>query len=166
MNKLIIAVIVLVVVSGSIFALTKKSVDVPPVENNPKTSQSESNIKDINMGNKPNQEIGDILDLTNQTEVIMDIKDFKYEKPNIKIKKGTKVTWTNQDTIKHNVMLDHNDGDKPHDAPTREEVKQNKLAGPLLAKGESYSFTFNEVTANPYHCSPHPFMKGSITVVE
>ncbi len=115
--------------------------------------------------NKPNEKSGGELDLTNETEVTMDIKDFKYEKPKIKIKKGTKVTWTNQDAIKHNVILDH-DSSVPHGAPNQNELKADVFAGPLLAKGESYSFTFNEVTANGYHCSPHPYMKGVVNVVE
>lgn len=107
-----------------------------------------------------------VLDLTNQSEVSMDIKDFKYEKPNIKIKKGTKVTWTNRDTIQHNVMREHEGADQAHNAPKPEEVKPDELAGPLLTRGESYSFIFNEVSSNPYHCSPHPYMKGSVTVVD
>lgn len=116
--------------------------------------------------NSTTQDIGAIVDLTSQNEITMNIKDYKYEKPNIKIKKGTTITWTNQDTIQHNVMLEHEGAGKAHDAPTKEQVDPNELAGPLLAKGESYSFTFNELTANPYHCSPHPYMKGSVTVVE
>lgn len=107
-----------------------------------------------------------IEDLTNQSEITMNIQDFKYEKPNIKIKKGTKVTWTNQDAVQHNVMAEHEGADQTHNAPSKDEVDPNELAGPLLAKGESYSFTFNEVSSSPYHCSPHPYMKGSVTVVE
>jgi amicyanin len=112
------------------------------------------------------QASGVVIDLTSQSKVSMDIKDFKYEKPKIKIKKGTIVTWTNQDAIQHNVMKEHDDDDTPHDPPSKDEVKPDVLAGQLLSRGESYSFTFNEVGNNPYHCSPHPYMKGSITVVE
>jgi amicyanin len=134
--------------------------------NKTETTLKSGNQDMSNMANQPDQEIGEIVDLTNQSEVAMDIKDFRYEKANIKIKKGTKVTWTNQDTIKHNVMEEHEGSGKAHDAPTPSEVDPNELAGPLLAKGESYSFTFNEVSSSPYHCSPHPYMKGSVTVVE
>ncbi|TAH32538.1 hypothetical protein EYC58_02690 [Candidatus Saccharibacteria bacterium] len=112
------------------------------------------------------EKMGDLIDLTSQSEVSIDIKDFKYSQANIKIKKGTKVTWTNRDVVEHNVMQDHSDSDTAHDAPTPENINPNVLAGPLLAKGESYSFTFNEATSAPYHCSPHPYMKGSVTVVE
>lgn len=115
---------------------------------------------------KSNSDLGQVTDLTAQSEVAIDIKDFKYSKDNIKIKKGTTVTWTNRDAIKHNVMIDHQDGDLAHDAPTKEEVKPDVLAGQMLAQDESYTFTFNQVSTSPYHCSPHPYMKGSVTVVE
>ena len=36
----------------------------------------------------------------------------------------------------------------------------------LLAKVESYSWTFNTVGTYTYHCSPHPYMKGIVEVVE
>lgn len=108
----------------------------------------------------------EVMDLTNQTQVQMDIKEFAYSKSNIRIKKGTTVTWTNRDDIQHNVMLEHEGSDVPHDPPTRDQIDPNEFAGPLLKKGESYSFTFNNVTDNAYHCSPHPFMKGKVTVVD
>lgn len=156
------AVIVVTAVTGLVLVNNSKK---PPA--NSSSSQSSSQSHDMStMNNQPDQDVGGMVDLTNQNEITMNIKDFKYEKPNIRIKKGTKVTWINQDTIQHNVMLEHEGSDKAHDAPTKEEVDPNELAGPLLTKGESYSFTFNEVKANPYHCSPHPFMKGSVTVVE
>ena len=89
-------------------------------------------------------------DLTNQTEVFIDIKDFVFTKKDITIKKGTKVTWINQDTVKHNAFSDDSKGPK----------------GELLAKGESYSFTFDEVGTTNYYCTPHPYMKGIVNVVE
>lgn len=116
--------------------------------------------------NTSNTSSSPVIDLTAQSQVAIEIKDFAYSQQNIKIKKGTTVTWTNQDAVEHNVMKEHsNDGDA-HDAPSKNEINPSVLAGPLLAKGESYSFTFNDVSANPYHCSPHPYMKGSVTVVE
>lgn len=68
------------------------------------------------------------MDLTNQTQVQMDIKELAYFKSNIRIKKGTTVTWTNQDDIQHNVMLEHEGSDRPHDPPTREQVDPNEFA--------------------------------------
>ena len=106
------------------------------------------------------------VDLTNQTEVTINIKDYAFVQPNIKIKKGTKVTWTNQDTMHHNAMREHDESEHAHSAPSKNEVRDDLFAGPLLGRGESYSFTFNKVEALTYHCAPHPYMKGTITIVE
>ena len=110
--------------------------------------------------------LGELVDLTSQSTVTMDIKDFAYTKPNIKIKKGTRVTWTNRDGDQHNVMKEHEDSDTAHEAPAAKDVKPDVFAGPMLATGESYSFTFNESGVVPYHCAPHPYMKGAVTVVD
>lgn len=80
------------------------------------------------------------------------IKNFAFAPTKLQVKKGTTVTWTNQDDAHHDITPD-----SPSDA---------FKAGPLLAKGESYSFTFNTVGSYAYHCSPHPYMKATIEVVE
>lgn len=79
-------------------------------------------------------------------------KGFDVEQPKIRVKKGTTVTWTNEDSAKHDVT------------PTTEteEFKTSKLFG----KGETYSVTFNTVGTYSYYCSPHPYMKGTVEVVE
>lgn len=75
------------------------------------------------------------------------ISDYKYEPADITIKAGESVTWTNEDAVQHNAAAD--DG---------------AFEGPLLSKGESYTFTFNTPGTYPYHCTPHPFMKATVTV--
>lgn len=82
--------------------------------------------------------------------VAVAIKDFKYSPATITVKKGTKVTWTNEDTIKHNVARDGAEGPK----------------GALLGKGESFSFTFDKAGTYAYHCDPHPNMKATVVVTE
>ena len=86
-------------------------------------------------------------------ELAMDISDFKFQQNQLVVKKGTIVTWTNQDDVGHDVSSD-SDSDK------------RGLNSPLLAKGEAYSFTFEEVGTYTYHCRPHPYMTGSVQVVE
>jgi amicyanin len=80
----------------------------------------------------------------------VEIKDFEFSPAVIKVKKGTTVTWTNNDSVEHTVTAVDGVG------PDSE----------LLGKGESYSFTFNEVGTFGYMCKPHPSMKGEVTVVE
>ncbi len=159
-----IAVAVITLISIAAFAFT------PDKKESSKNTGANSSSHDATNSdghhNKDTKVTDKAIDLTNQLEVSMDIKDFKYSQQNIKIKKGTRVTWTNQDNVQHNVMKSHADDGTAHDAPSKNEVKSSELAGQLLAKGESYSFTFNIVGESPYHCSPHPYMTGLVTVIE
>ena len=78
------------------------------------------------------------------------IKNFSFEENIVKIKKGSKIIWTNQDSTAHTVTSDEGD----------------TLNSELLAKGESYEQTFNEPGTFRYHCTPHPQMLGAVVVVE
>ena len=89
--------------------------------------------------------------VTSQANAVeVEIKDSAYSPVTIKIKAGTTVTWTNKDSMEHDVVAD----EESSDAPMSE----------LLAQGESYSFTFNKAGTYTYHCTPHPFMKGTVIV--
>lgn len=79
-------------------------------------------------------------------------KGFAVVQKSIKVKKGTTVTWTNEDSAKHDVTPD----------TETDEFKTSELFG----KGETYSVTFNTVGTYAYKCSPHPYMKGTIEVTE
>ncbi len=81
-------------------------------------------------------------------EIKVTLENFSYAPKTITIKKGTKVTWTNQDTIKHDVVSDEG----------------KELSTTLLAKGETYSHVFNTTGTFAYHCTPHPFMKATVIV--
>ena len=81
----------------------------------------------------------------------VEIKNFDFTPANITVKKGTKVTWTNQDSVEHTVT--ETDGKTGPDSQ-------------LLAQDESYSFTYDTVGTFAYDCTPHPYMKGTVTVTE
>ncbi len=145
MNKSVVVVVVLVVlaIGGTVAALQLRNDSSEASMSDMSDMGSESSSNSMDMGEQ---------DLTAQQEVTMDIKDFDFEKPNIKIKTGTKVTWTNVDGARHNVIIDGEGAEG--------------LGSELLAKGESYSFTFDEPGMTNYLCEPHPYMKGMINVVE
>ena len=63
------------------------------------------------------------------------------------IKLGDRVTWTNSDTVTHQVVADN-----------------GAFASPILGPGKSYSFTFRDCCFYPYHDALHPKLKGSVTV--
>lgn len=83
------------------------------------------------------------------------IENMAYNPTNIVVKKGGTVTWTNQDNMGHNVVSDNS-------SPAGGPPKTNDL----ISNGETYSFTFNTVGTFTYHCTPHPFMQGTVEVVE
>ncbi len=86
-------------------------------------------------------------------EVNIHIRNSSFVPGRIVIKKGTKVTWINDDSMQHNVVASN--VDNSGGLPT-----QNSLLG----KDGSYSFTFNTAGTFDYHCAPHPFMTGTVVV--
>ncbi|MDN5275214.1 MAG: plastocyanin [Candidatus Saccharibacteria bacterium] len=79
------------------------------------------------------------------------IQNFAFSPSAITIKKGTTVTWTNQDSTAHTVTeTDSQDGPKSGN----------------LSTGKSYSFTYNTVGTFKYECSIHTSMTGTVTVTE
>lgn len=82
--------------------------------------------------------------------ISMNIRDYAFQTKNLRVKVGSTVVWTNQDDVKHDVKSD--DG--------------SFTSSELLAKGQSYSYTFSKAGTYTYHCSPHPYMTGRVEVVE
>ncbi len=126
---IVIAVIVLV----GLFILFK------PKTENTSTPNPQSNNEII--------ETGDAQDFTSQKEVNLEISNYAFTPPTIRIKTGTKVTWTNRDTVKHNAIAD--------DGSFRTE---------LIGKDESVSVTFDKAGTFPYYCGPHPSMRATVIV--
>lgn len=93
------------------------------------------------------EETTEVKDFTNQKEVNLEIINYTFTPPTIKIRPGTKVTWTNRDTVKHNAIAD--DG---------------SFKTELVGKDESVSVTFDTAGTFPYYCGPHPSMRGIVIV--
>jgi len=78
----------------------------------------------------------------------VDIVGFAFSPEDIIIKQGETIVWTNKDLAKHTATSDSED----------------EIDSELLAKGESYSHTFDIIGEFSYHCVPHPYMIGKIIV--
>lgn len=146
MNKKVLGLIVTVVVVLAIGGLLLVSGGDDNQSATPSNQSSTESSETHSDGGASQDEAG-----VAETETV-NIQDSAYSPANIRVKKGATVTWTNQDSIQHDIMPD--------------EESDNFKASELLSQGESYSFTFNEVGTYTYHCTPHPFMKGSVEVVE
>ncbi|CAF30553.1 cupredoxin domain-containing protein [Methanococcus maripaludis] len=85
----------------------------------------------------------------NETTAVVLIEDFSYKPAFVTVKVGTKVTWVQKDSVRHTVTS--NDG---------------IFDSGLLSEGISWEYTFNEVGMYNYYCIPHPYMKGTVEVVE
>jgi plastocyanin len=119
------------------------------------TSTSTTNSSSSSSASTPPAASSSATDETSSSAVTVAIKDEAFSPQSIKIKKGTKVTWVNDDNIQHSVVAD--DSGNPDSMPT-----DNSAFG----KGGTYSFTFNTVGTVSYHCSIHSFMTGTIEVVD
>lgn len=77
----------------------------------------------------------------------VDIKNFAFVRTITRVMPGDTVIWTNKDSVEHSII------------PIK-----GSFESELLAPGESYSYTFNDVGRFSYSCGVHPYMKGTIVV--
>lgn len=152
-KKIIIIVLVLAVLVGGVYVFMTRSDSNSASTQEPVTSGGvDSEDTSAEIGKTQQQPTNAGSTDTANTSTSIEIKEFAYSPAKVTVKKGTTVTWTNQDSMRHDVNPDN---------PTEEFEKSS-----LLAKGESYSVTFNTAGTYSYYCSPHPYMKGTITVTE
>lgn len=85
------------------------------------------------------------------TEASVEIKNFAFNPATITVKPGAKITVTNQDSVGHTLTSD--DG-KSFDTGVLVQGKSAVVTAPATAG--SY----------PFHCTPHPYMKGTLVVNE
>lgn len=83
-------------------------------------------------------------------ETAVNIQNFSFAPSSLTIKKGTKVTWTNNDNSTHTVTVDSGTGPSSNN----------------LSSGDTYSYTFNDAGTFAYHCKIHTMMKGTVIVTE
>ena len=88
----------------------------------------------------------DAVSTTNVT-----LNNFAFAPASITVKKGSTVTWTNNDTVSHTVTAD---------------ASGNGLSSPLFGRDATYAYTFTTVGTFSYHCMPHPYMHGTVIVTE
>jgi plastocyanin len=81
------------------------------------------------------------------------IQNFAFSPASTTVKKGTTVTWTNQDSTTHTVIGDGSN-------------TPSGFGSSQLRQGAKYSFTFNTAGTYAYQCGIHPSMQGTITVTE
>lgn len=74
---------------------------------------------------------------------------------------SNKVVWTNNDVTSHTVTSD----DPVYVDQINGPFASTEQLGALVNPGETFEFTFTKEGEYAYHCDPHPWMKGKVTVV-
>ncbi len=68
---------------------------------------------------------------------------------------NNKVIWQNNDDTAHTVTPDHRASDA---------YSGDFGSIGVIKSGESFEFLFTEAQEIPYHCEPHPWMTGNISI--
>lgn len=76
------------------------------------------------------------------------IKNYAYGSGSMSISQGDTVTWTNKDSVPHDVVVTN--------GPV-------KFRSPMLTEGKSWSYTFSQPGTYSYTCSVHPDMNATVT---
>jgi plastocyanin len=79
--------------------------------------------------------------------VVIDIRNLRYERPEVTVTPGTTVVWVNRDPVAHSVIADGGTFDSG-----------------LIDPGRRFAWTFGDEGTYTYHCMPHPFMRGRVVV--
>ncbi len=90
----------------------------------------------------------------NAARVYVSIQNFAFNPATTTIKAGTAVTWVNNDGVEHQIGPDQ----------ASRNAGLNGPASPVLAQGDTYSFTFDTPGTYSYQCMIHPSMTGKVIV--
>ena len=140
MNTKILTALILgaALIIGGYFTLSSRNSPAPTnvAQQQPKTADSGESLPAENNGTKVQASEQGVL-----------ISNFSFNPKEIRIKAGTKVVWTNDDSAQHSVTGDG-------------EVFDSQR----LAQGQKFEFIFNDKGVFNYHCFVHPSMAGKVIV--
>jgi plastocyanin len=82
---------------------------------------------------------------SNNSATAVSIQNFAFNPGTLTVTKGATVTWTNNDSVPH-------------------QIKSATFNSSPLSQGQTFSFTFNDAGSFDYSCAIHPSMLGKIVV--
>jgi amicyanin len=81
--------------------------------------------------------------------VEVEISQLSYQQAELRIPVGTTVRWVNRDAVAHTITS-----------------SVGAWSSPLMEKDEAFEHTFETTGRFEYVCTPHPFMRGVVVVME
>jgi plastocyanin len=81
------------------------------------------------------------------------MKNISFEPADVTVAKGGTVTWTNDDSVAHDVTKTGGPG---------KDFKSGDAGG--MSSGDTFKHTFNTTGRVEYVCTVHPGMEGAVTV--
>jgi plastocyanin len=143
-KRVAVIIVAVLIIGGIVFGLTRnKNSNYNSQANPPAASQN-------TQANNPSNSAQTNANTPTSTDSVT-IQNFAFSPSDITVKKGTTVTWTNQDSTTHTVT---------------EMDSQTGPSSDNLNPGAKYTFTFTQTGTFKYHCSIHPEMLGTVTVTD
>lgn len=98
-----------------------------------------------------------VIEIIPGSALMDQVDNYVPKRPSLQLGVDNFVIWDNLDDTAHTVTPDH-----------RHEDSYSGSFGStgVIMPGEKYEFLFTEPQEIDYHCEPHPWMKGKITVTK
>ena len=100
-------------------------------------------------GNSVQQPTASIPSNSTLVKIVANTGSNSFSPNPVEVEVGETVTWINDDSGRHTVTS-----------------KDGVFDSGMMGRGQSFSYTFDEVGEYPYFCDPHPNMVGSVVVTE
>jgi plastocyanin len=146
MNKtilILIIVIILIILIGGYFIFYNGNQGPMYGTSTPGNTNFTPNTSTTPIANTPAPSIQPLADLS----ASVSIKDFSFNPTPLNIKVGTTVTWTNNDSVPH-------------------QIKSGTFNSAVLTSGQTFLFTFSSAGTYNYSCAIHPSMNGQVVVTQ
>jgi plastocyanin len=134
-NNWIVLIIVLIIIAAGVYFLIYRNTGAP---SNSATTNTPPTGAPATQGSKSTPAV--------QVKTVnVAIMNFSFSPATLTINKGDTVVWVNQDSVFHHIL-------------------GTGFESGNLDKGQSFNFIFKTAGTFNYHCTIHPFMKGTIVV--
>lgn len=91
-----------------------------------------------------------------QSEINISIGSTSFVPSKIQVPIGSKVIWTNDDSTLHTVTEGN---------PETDITDQPLFGSDIIYSDQTWDYTFESIGTFDYHCTIHPFMKGTVIVM-